>query len=66
MICLVSGKLSYRSPDDAERRRKAIKRKRGAKSPALSTFRCNACGHWHLGHAAKWQRRRRFTVRKSA
>lgn len=63
MICLSTGKLAFRSPGDAERRRKAIKRKRGAKSPPLAVYKC-ACGKRHLGHSESWQRRQ--TLRPAA
>lgn len=46
-LCVRTGKLIYHSPQEAERRRKKIKRLRDEK---LSAYRCNGCGKWHLGH----------------
>lgn len=46
--CTYSAKLSFRSPEEAERRRKQIKRRRGEQ---LHVYRCR-CGKWHLGHPA--------------
>lgn len=45
-VCPYSKKLQFRSPNEAEKRRKAVKRRRGE---ILHVYRCN-CGYWHLGH----------------
>lgn len=45
-VCPITGKYSYRSPEEANRRRKKIRRYRDER---LSSFRCK-CGLWHLGH----------------
>lgn len=48
-ICMATGKLKYFSPQEVERRRKTIKRRRDER---LSSFRCDRCRCWHLGHRA--------------
>jgi hypothetical protein len=45
-MCAIAKKLQYRSPGEAEKRRKSLKRRRGEN---LHVYRCN-CGYWHLGH----------------
>jgi len=44
--CALSGKKVFRSPGDAERRRKVIRKRHGER---LRVYRCR-CGFWHLGH----------------
>lgn len=44
--CKLTGKLDYSDPKQAEKRRKAIRRRRDER---LNVYRCK-CGKWHLGH----------------
>lgn len=53
--CRLTGKLIYRDPKHAERRRQVIKKRRNEK---LSVYRCHECRGWHLGHDDYGIRRR--------
>jgi len=48
MRCAETGKVTYRSPERANKIRKLIKKKSGE---CLSVFRCEHCRLWHLGHS---------------
>ena len=49
-LCPRTGKYQYRSPGEAERRRKKIKQRRDER---LSAYRCRHCRKWHLGHSSQ-------------
>lgn len=50
VICAKSGKKIFRTPEDAERRRRLIRRNHDDR---LHSYRCEHCKFWHLGHGSK-------------
>lgn len=45
-------KRTFRSPEEAHRLRKTIKRYGGdTQAKHLNVYRCEVCGWWHLGHS---------------
>jgi len=45
--CATTGKVQFRSPEEADRRRRELKRRHNDRQHA---YRCEHCRWWHLGH----------------
>ena len=58
-LCPVTGKRSFRSPNEAEKSRKRLKKAGFHGTGRIESYRCRHCHRWHLGHAEAWETRRR-------
>lgn len=61
-LCNSTGKIAFTSPEQAEAKRRRVRRFRGER---MTVYRCKDCRCWHVGHIAagvgeRTTRKRRF------
>ena len=55
-MCPATGKVQYANGAKAAKAKKALRtRRNAAPQDGLSVYRCDACGHFHLGRPGKFQ-----------